>query len=226
LNKMAKILKKKFFEIDIPLTGDKFESYANSPEELKGRSIKIDLTRKLKGKSVDVVFSTALENGKLVAHPKKITLLPFFIRHMLHKGSSYVEDSFNAETKDAKVVIKPFLITRKKVSRAVRKTLRNSAKNWILDYLKEKTSFQVFDEILTGQLQKPLSQKLKKVYPLAICEIRVFEIKNSSSIGQIEIKTEEIKTPEAEIKTEEIKEEITIEPKEKSAKKTKKSKEE
>ena len=111
---------------------------------------------------------------------------------MLHTGIDYVEDSFTAETSESKVIIKPFLITRKKVSRAVRKTLRNSAKNWIMDYVKTKNDEEAFQEILSNQFQKLLGIRLKKIYPLAICEIRMFEIKKPLE-QKIDSKEEKIK---------------------------------
>jgi ribosomal protein S3AE len=176
---MVKIIKKKFFEIDLPTISDKYEAYATNVEELNNKSVKVDLTRQLRGKSIDMVFTTKVVDHKLIGVPKKLTLLPYFIKHMLHTGIEYVEDSFHAETKESNVIIKPFLITRKKVSRAVRKTLRNSARNWLIDYAKTKTNEEMFSEILSNQLQKPLVLKLKKVYPLAICEIRMFEVKKA-----------------------------------------------
>jgi ribosomal protein S3AE len=226
---MAKILKKKFFEIDIPLIENKHEAYATTIEELKGKVIKLDLTRQLKGKSIDIVFNVIVENHKAIAVPKKMTLLPFFIRHILHTGIDYIEDSFKAETAESEVIIKPFMITRKKVSRAVKRAIRNSAKNWLIDYLKTKTDSEAFQEILSNQTQKPLGLKLKKIYPLAICEIRMFEVKKSlgkkapEKIGEIEVKKEEIKEDNQEIIKEEINENIEIT--EKPAKK-KKAKEE
>lgn len=236
---MAKILKKKFFEIDLPLINEKYEALGSSIAELDNRTVKMDITRKLRGKSVNLDFRIKLMDGKAVGFPKKLTLMPFFIRHMIHTGTDYVEDSIEAETKDNKVIIKPFMITRRRVSRAVRKTLRNSAKNWLVDYLKTKTSEEVFAEILSNQLQKPLSLKLKKTYPLAICEIRIFDIKEplaqpkgEKEIGEIKIH-EEVKEGEGfreekkkieetiEIKSEEAEEKQ----KKKSAKKAKENKE-
>ena len=124
------------------------------------------------------------------------------------------------KTKESYIIIKPFFITRKKVSRAVRKTLRNSAKNWILDYTKTKTNDQLFEEILSGDLQKILSIKLKKIYPLSLCEIRMLEVK-LPIIKTKEVK-EEIKNVEEEnIMKEEIKK---IEKKEVKAKEVKKEK--
>lgn len=233
---MAKPIKKKFFEIEIPLLGDKYEAMEHSIELLNNKIINLDITRKLKGKGVDLTLKIQIENGKAIAVPKKLMLLPGFISHMMHKGVDYVEDSITCETKDSNVIIKPFMITRKKVSRAVRRTLRNSAKNWIVDYLKTKTDNEVFDEILSNQVQKPLSLKLKKIYPLAICEIRIFEIKKplegreeAQEIGTLEIKKELSENKN----TEEITEEISVEevkeaktPKKKNPKKSKEEKEE
>jgi len=209
---MAKIIKKKFFEIDIPIINEKYEAISDSLESLNDKTIKIDFTRKLRGKSVNLDFRIVLKDGKAAALPKKLVLMPYFIRHMIHTGVDYIEDSFKASTSESEVIIKPFLITRKKVSRAVRRTLRNSTKNWLVDYLKSKTDSEVFEDILSNQMQRPLGLKLKKIYPLAICEIRVFEVKNhiegakkeEKQVGEIEVKKEEIKTPEGEIKTERI----------------------
>ncbi len=177
---MQKQQKKKYFPIEVPLLGEELEAYAYSLSEVDGKTIKVDMTRRLKGKSLDLVFKVTVdkEKQKAVAQPKKLKLLPFFIMHMLRKSISYVEDSFNAETKESQIIIKPFLITRKKVSRAVRRTLRNSAKNWILDYAKTKTNDELVEEILSGTFQKQLSLKLKKIYPLALCEIRILNIGN------------------------------------------------
>ena len=95
------IRRKKFIEVSIPITRTKIELIANSPKELKDRTIKLDMTRQLKGKSVELVLKIAIENEKPVAIPKKITLMPYFIRRMIRKRISYVEDSFEAETKQA-----------------------------------------------------------------------------------------------------------------------------
>jgi ribosomal protein S3AE len=100
---------------------------------------------------------------------------------MVRKGTNYVEDSFPAECKDAELRIKPLLVTRRKVSRTVRNELRKKAREELTNYVKTKKSEDLFDEIIKNQLQKPLSLKLKKIYPLALCEIRVLESKEKKS---------------------------------------------
>ena len=39
-----------------------------------------------------------------------------------------------------------------------------------------KKAEEIFDDILKGNIQKPLSMKLKKIYPLSLCEIRILKI--------------------------------------------------
>ena len=169
--------KKKFFEVKIPIIGKETQMQAYEIEELNGRFLKYDLTRLLKGKSVMITLKVTVDKDGATSSPKKIEVMPYFIRRMVRKGTNYVEDSFDAESKDAKLRIKPFLITRRKVSRAVRKALREETKKELLEYIKEKNTLELFDEILKNQLQKKLSLKLKKIYPLALCEIRILDSK-------------------------------------------------
>jgi len=98
------------------------------------------------------------------------------MRKVVRKGTDYVEDSFEAECRDMNALVKPFLITRKKVSRAVRNALGEEAKSFLKGYVKVRTVKELFEEIITNKLQRQLSLKLKKIYPLALCEIRIFEI--------------------------------------------------
>ncbi len=174
----AKVItkKKKFFSVDIPIIKSEIELVGKTIEELNNRTIKLDLTRQLRGKSVEAVLKIKVEKNSATAYPIKMVLMPYFIRRMIRKRISYVEDSFTAPTQESLVQIKPFLITRNKVSRIVRKTLRNLTKNWIEDYLAERKDEEIFDDLLTNRLQKPLSLKLKKTYPLSLCEIRVLKI--------------------------------------------------
>lgn len=169
--------KKKFFDVNIPLIGKQTQMQAYEVSELNGRFLKYDLTRVLRGKSVMLTLRVKAEGDEAITIPKKIEVMPYFIRRMVRKGTNYVEDSFAAECEDAKLRIKPLLVTRRKVSRAIRKELRNKAREELIEYVKKKSSEQLFDDVLKAQMQKVLSLKLKKIYPLALCEIRVLESK-------------------------------------------------
>jgi ribosomal protein S3AE len=170
--------KKKFFDVNIPIIQKTTQLQAYNIEDLDKTFIKYDLTRFLRGKSMLLVAKVKVENDKAQATPQKIMLMPSFLKRMVRKGTNYVEDSFFAKCKDNEVQIKPFLVTRRRVSRAVKKALREKAREELTNYVKDKKSDEMFDEIIQNKIQKILSLKLKKIYPLSLCEIRIFQVKN------------------------------------------------
>src|SRR3989344_4161605 len=178
--KAKKSVKKIFYDVDVPLISTKISLYGESADVLVGKVAKVDLTRSLKGKSFEIKFKIGMEKDKLVGNPESLELAGSFVRRMMRKGVDYVEDSFVLMCKDVNVVVKPFLITRNRVSRAVRKALREETKKFIESNFKARTSREIFSEILANKVQKELSYKLKKIYPLALCEIRVFKIVEKS----------------------------------------------
>ena len=225
--------RRKFITVDIPFTKTKMDLVANSVEELQGKTIQLDLTRQLRGKSLEATFKIKIKDDKATTYPIKLKLLPYFIRRMIRKRISYVEDSFETPSQESMIKLKPFIITRKKVSRVVRKTIRNQTRNWLEDYIAEKKDNELFSEILANKLQKPLSLRLKKTYPLSLCEIRMIEIKRpleANEIPKIEKREKKIKinkesesSAQEKTQIEDIEEEIKkqeIEDAEKEIKKT------
>jgi ribosomal protein S3AE len=206
--------KKKYITVQVPFLNSEIR-VLGTLEELHNKTIKLDLTRKLRGKGLTVRLRIFNQEGKLFAIPNNMELVTSYIRRMMRKRTDYVEDSFQARCADIKVTIKPLLITRKKVSRAVQRNLRNTTKEFLLEYIKEKTYIEVCNEILSGTLQKNLLPKLKKVYPLSFCDLRIFEtkeiekidIKNAITTSEPGIEAEDAEETEEEIKEEEIKEE-------------------
>ena len=90
----------------------------------------------------------------------------------MRKSISYVEDSFDVKCKNATLKIKPFMITRQKVSKSVLNAVRVKAREEIQAEAKEKDYEEIFSDILQNKFQRNLSLKLKKIYPLGFCEIR------------------------------------------------------
>ena len=168
--------KKKFFDVEIPLIGKTTQLYAYESSELNNKFIKYDLTRFLKGKNMTLQLITKIEDKEITTTPKEIKLLSCYLKRMVRKGTDYVEDSFSTPCDNAQIKIKPFLITRRKVSRAVRKALRKKAKEELINYVKDKNTEEIFNDILKNKLQKQLSLILKKIYPLSLCEIRVLKV--------------------------------------------------
>ncbi|MFH1451974.1 MAG: hypothetical protein ABIF88_02245 [archaeon] len=173
--------RKKYINVKIPFL-DSTMRVLGTPENLHNKTIKLDLSRKLRGKGLTVTLRIFNQKGKLFAIPNKMELTKPFIRRMLRKRTNYVEDSFVIKCEDIKAIIKPLLITRKRVSRVVRKNLRNTTRELLIESLKEKEYYDICRELLDGILQKTLLPKLKKIYPLSFCDIRVFETKELEKI--------------------------------------------
>ena len=179
--------RRKYIDVKIPLL-DSTMRVLGTPEQLHQKTIKLDLARKLRGKGVVITFSIVNQEGNLIAVPKKIEIVKAYVRKVVRKRADYVEDSFVARCEDIKAVVKPLLVTRKKVSRAVRKNLRNTAREFLLEYLKERTYNEICEELMKGTLQKTLLPKLKKVYPLSFCDLRIFETKEIEKMDLSKIK--------------------------------------
>ncbi len=205
--------KKKFIDIELPIVNETLPALG-TPETLENKTIKLDLSRKLKGRGLEVVFQIIYKDKKLVAHPKSLTLMRSYVQRMMRKRVNYVEDSFTSSCKDVPVTIKPFLITRKKVSRAIRNSLRKTAKEFILEYTKTKTYLELAESIIFGEMQKEMYPRLKKVYPLSLCEIRVLETKDILK-ADLTIKVPEVKEEVVELTQAE---ELDLAEKEKKAK--------
>ena len=191
--------KKKFFDVEMPIINKQTQIFAYELTELEGKYIRYDLTRILRGKSILMQFRVQVKDNKAIAIPRGAILMPYFLRRMIRKGTDYVEDSFIAECKDASLKIKPFLITRRKVSKRVRRGLREKAKQEIIKYLKDKSSQKIFEEILKNKMQKDLSILLKKIYPLALCEIKSIEIEKDLEVKEKEKPKEEKQEKEEDI---------------------------
>ena len=168
--------KKRFFTVEMPLIKKQTQLQAYEAKDLDNKYIKYDLTRILKGKSTVITFKTKLEGEELLTKPYELRLLPYYLKRMVRRGTNYVEDSFSTECENAQIRLKPFLVTRRKVSRAVRKELRNQTKERLINWAKDKNTEILFEEVLKNKIQRELSIKLKKIYPLASCEIRVIKV--------------------------------------------------
>tara|TARA_Y100000310_G_scaffold316947_1_gene369260 strand:- start:12090 stop:12803 length:714 start_codon:yes stop_codon:yes gene_type:complete len=212
--------RKKFINVEIPAI-DSTIRVLGTPEELDKRTIKLDLSRRTKGKGLEVIFKIKNTEGNLLAFPKKIQLMKSYIQRMMRKRTSYVEDSFVTPCKDIRAIIKPFLITRKKVSKAVRKNLRNTTKEFLIKYLSEHNYLDLCDQILAGELQKTLLPKLKKVYPLSFSDIRIFETKELEKADLPAIKKIKPEETQEEETQKEVKEEPAPEKEKESKEKSK-----
>jgi len=185
-------VRKKFINAELPMVNESLP-VLGTPEELNKKTIKLDLSRKLKGRGLEATFLLLNKDDKLIGYPKNLTLMRSYIQRVMRKRVNYVEDSIQISCKDVSATIKPFLITRKKVSRAIRNNLRKTAREFLIEYAKTKTYLQLAESVIYGEIQKDMYPKLKKVYPLSLCEIRILETKQIEQADFTIIAEEETK---------------------------------
>lgn len=177
-------LKKKFNEVELSLFNERVFVIGDK-NNLLNRNIKIDVSKRLKGKSCEIIFFIKEIEGKLLGIPRKFNVFRNYIVKLIRKKTSYVEDSFDVKCKDVVARIKPFLITRRKVPRSLKRSLREKIRELIIEDFKEKNFFDIFELLINESIQKEIAKKIKKIYPPLAFEIRVFETKE---IDKIEFK--------------------------------------
>ncbi|MCX8193787.1 MAG: 40S ribosomal protein S3a/S1 [Candidatus Pacearchaeota archaeon] len=171
--------KKKFIDVKLPILATTVQLFAAKQEDLIGRVVKLDLTKFLKGKGAEAKFLIVKQEDKIFGDIFSFEMYPSYIKRLIGHNTSIVEDSFIVKTQDSCLRIKPFLITRKKVYRSVRNALRKGAREFIEKISQDKTKEKIFQATMSGILQKQLSRKLKKIYPLAVCELRVVKVEKT-----------------------------------------------
>ena len=157
-----KKVQNQFFDVKAPLTSSKISLYGPSMDALVGRVVRIDLSRNLRGRNLELVMKIKKEGEELVADPEALALFGSYIRRMFRKGSDYVEDSFIASCKDGDFVVKPFMLTRKKVPRSIRNSLRVMTRDYITGIMTTRTSLELFSDVMAGKIQKDLELQAKE----------------------------------------------------------------
>ena len=93
---------------------------------------------------------------------------------MMRKGRKKIEDSFVIQTKDnVKARIKPIIMTRSKTQRSVLASIRKEAKEFIEEKVKTQNFVDLINNTISTKFQREIRDKLKKIYPLALCEFGV-----------------------------------------------------
>ncbi|RLF35073.1 MAG: hypothetical protein DRM99_05350, partial [Thermoplasmata archaeon] len=165
----------KLYPIYTSLTKEEVASiFTSDPKELIGRVIKINLSNLARGKLGEVTCKIKeIKEEKILAEPSKIKLYPSYIKRFIRRGITKIDESFLIETSEKnKVRVKPTIITRKKVKGGVETALRKELKLFLTKLFAAQKTDEIFLDTIKGEIQKKLSKKLKRIYPLSFCEIR------------------------------------------------------
>ncbi|MEK6816289.1 MAG: hypothetical protein AABY09_01640 [Nanoarchaeota archaeon] len=154
------------------------ETPSFAPESLVGRSIRVNLmtmTRDPKKQNFSVSFKVKEIKGS-DAHTElaRYEMGTVHIKRVVKRGKDKVDDSFVVTTSDnVQLRVKPFLITKNKVQHSVLTTLRKVSREFIESEAKGKSCSDFWVSVLSSDLQRSMRGVLKKIYPLALVEIRM-----------------------------------------------------
>jgi len=150
------------------------------PETFVGRKISVNLstlTNDPRKQSTTIIFKIIDYKGaQLDAEIDGLIMAPSHIKRLIRKNKDRVDDSFTITTKDEKKVqVKPFVITRSKVSHRIQTTIRKMIQDHFREQAKEATFNQLFINLLQIKTQRTLKGEIKKIAPVNVIEIRTFK---------------------------------------------------
>ncbi|MDP2908881.1 MAG: hypothetical protein Q8N77_03670 [Nanoarchaeota archaeon] len=182
--KSAKKQKKTWFSIVSPKEFGNYivgETPASEPQSLIGRSVQVNLMTVLndpKKQNVQLTLKIkSLRENTAITETIRYELLPSYLKRMMRKGRNKIEDSFIAQTKDnINARIKPIMITKTKTQRSKLSLLRKLTREFLIERIKTQNFTEVVNDAISTKLQRELRDKLKKTYPLVVCEFKTILI--------------------------------------------------
>ena len=192
----------------------------------------MSLTNNPKNQNIQVSLKiSGLKGESVLTEIIGYTLLPTFVKRLVRKDKTRIDDSFIVKTNDNKnLKVKMFFLTLNKTSKSVATALRKACQESLKNKVSKMDSGSFFNDVTSHKLQSILRKELGKVYPLKQCEVRDMNIieekkeEDSKKTKPVEKKTETKKTETKEDKKEEKPkaEEKKVEPKEEKPKKEEK----
>ena len=157
-------------------------TYATDPKVIPGRVIEVGLSEVIpvesrRPKTKVILKAENLRGNQVVTKFAGHRIARDFERGLVRRKTSKVYISEEVKTKDDKrLKVKAFVVTTSKVGRAVKTSLRNALADMIKKESQEKGFDKFVDEILKGQVNRKIKNKLSKIYPLRQAVIQKTEI--------------------------------------------------
>lgn len=178
-----KVKKKTWFQVFTnPTFGETFigEIPLDIADTLPGRHIQtnlMNLTGNPRNQNINLKFRVdKVVGAKGIAYPISYSIVASSIRRTVRRKKDKIDDAFACTTADGiQVVFKPMLVTKSQSNNSVHHALRKEARAFLFQLAQGSNYFSLFSDVINFRVQKALRDHLKRIYPLAICEIRVLE---------------------------------------------------
>ena len=156
------------------------ETLAEKPSDLMGRVIETnlsDISREVKRQNTKLLFKVNnINEGKVMADVVGYATMASHVRRSSQKIKNKMNDSFTCSTKDnVKVQLKPMMMTKATAQKGVLSQIRMGARAALTNEVAGLSYNEMLDSITGYRLQKIVKEKLKKIMPLSVCDIRMME---------------------------------------------------
>jgi small subunit ribosomal protein S3Ae len=183
-----KVKKKKWFKIVSPkIFGKKEigEIYLSTVESAIGRKLKInlkDLTGSVKDQNVFINLQINNSSGStLETKTVGYEMSPSYVKRIIKKRTSKLDDYFKLTNKNGKeVIVKSLIITLGKAPRSTRAEINKETGKELEARLKKITFENFITELVNKKIQLNLKKKLNKIYPLKEVAVRVTKLNDKS----------------------------------------------
>ena len=163
----------------------------------------MNLTGEIRKQNTNIKFVIdKVIEGKATTKVTGYEMISAGLKRMVRRRSSKIDMSFTAVTADKfKVRIKPFILTRNKVSNSVLNAMRRQTMDAVRKTI-SNTGFQnIIQDITNHRFQIGLKKQLSKVYPIKTFEIKSLKVITERKQVEKEVKpVKEVKKLEPETK--------------------------
>ena len=156
------------------------ESLVAEPSSLVGKKVVVNfmhLTNDIKKQNTKLHFKVKeVKEDKAYTEIVGLEMVEAYIKRVIKKSREKLDDSMQVITKDeVKVQVKSLIITRNQTKGSILALLRKKAREMLIALAKENTYDAFIDMLLTNELQRKMRDTLKKIYPIAVSEIRILQ---------------------------------------------------
>ncbi|MEM4757792.1 MAG: hypothetical protein QW184_01400 [Nanopusillaceae archaeon] len=155
------------------------ETLVNREEEQKAINRTVDLnlaflTGNFKYQNYKAIFKIVSFSGeKYYTELKELALYEAYVRRIVRKGTSKVDESFVVKTLDGvDVRIKPLIITKHKANRRQKASIRKICKEFLQNKVQSLEFYDLINKIMNYEIQDELKPILNKIFPVDKVEIR------------------------------------------------------
>lgn len=198
------------------------ESYVDSAESMKGKYINANLStisNDMKKQNITVRLRVnKIVEGKGQTEVIGMQQVQGFVKRLVRRGRTKVDDSFLAKTKDGQLVrVKPLIITNTLCVASTASQIRMEVRKVLQERIAKTGFVNTIQDVLSFKIQKDLKNMLNKVHPIRSVDVRSFSrelVRGTVPEAELELIAEEEVEAKEETKVEETTKDVKDEAKE------------